>query len=87
MKIRTAILILPISLMLLTQAQALCKCECLGGVMQPKCTSQMDLRPLCPTLCPIPPVVSRQFGEKSCTKVRKCDEMGRCYWEEECEKW
>jgi hypothetical protein len=85
--IKALILILAISLMSLTQARALCKCECLGGLMQPKCTSEMDLRPICPTLCPQAPMVSRQFKEKSCTKVRKCDEMGRCSWQEVCENW
>ena len=43
-------------LALITQARASCECACVGGRMQPVCSSSIDLPPLCPpTLCALPP--------------------------------
>jgi hypothetical protein len=39
-----------------TDAFAACQCRCVGGEMQPICSSAMEIRPICPpTVCGIVP--------------------------------
>lgn len=87
--------LIPTLLLLSASAQAACVCRCVGGEVQPICTSSLDLPPICsPRMCPmtspsleplarptLPPL-----GTSSCQQRQVLDEStGRYRWRTICQ--
>ena len=77
-----------------TNANAACVCRCVNGVMQPLCSSSIDLPPICPpTVCrivppritPIQPPTIPPIGTSSCCQAQVFNRFtGRYEWRTVC---
>ncbi len=75
-------------------ANAACVCRCVNGVMQPLCSSSIDLRPICPTrvcpitlprLAPLPAPKLPPLGTTSCHQAQVLNPYTRIYeWRTVC---
>jgi hypothetical protein len=76
-----------------TAAQAACVCRCIDGVMQPLCSSALDIQPMCmgicgptmPSIAPIMPPTLPPLGTSDCRLAQVCNMFGNCRWRQVCD--
>jgi hypothetical protein len=90
MKIRLAILAPLFLPMMVSQADAACRCQCVNGTMMSMCdNAMMDMPVSCaPTACKMPTAKPQQptapGASSRCRDERVCDSYGTCRVERIC---